>query len=281
MITHVIQLKMMMNSMNKYTTITAIVNSHTTPWTADMLERALKSVLEQDIEGVKWEVILVNDGKADNEIEAVARMYDEEFGDINVPFTFFCLQEPSGYQCVPKNTAIHHAKGEYISFLDYDNEWTPCHLRVLYNAIIEGNVWPDFTYGRREYIIDEGCDVEQTLPGGKKMTLKEGESTYVKWDVVALQRLANGPPTNFIDTSDFMTSKGAFWHLYLSTGMMWNEGYRRFADWELLARASHFGGWRGKGVDEVVNKYHWTGHNVQLTRAVEEVPQKRIIDDAL
>ena len=86
------------------------------------------------------------------------------------------------------------------------------------------------------------------------------------------------PMTNFIDTSDFMICKGTIWRMILSTGMAWNEGRRRFGDWEFIARLVYYAGGRGKGIDEIVQRYHWTGDNMQLTRPVNEVPDKKRVD---
>ena len=255
--------------------VTAIINCHNAPKVPKLLDRALKSVLKQKF-NIPWEVIVVNDGKPLEEIVDVAEKYASKFEKKGIDFTFFGTEEESGYQCRPKNVAIWHAKGEYISFLDYDNEWVPNHLHVLHEAITEGTVWPDFTYGRRKYIIDEGCPTKLTLPGQSKETeLEEGESPLVEWSPESRTMLGDSALNNFVDTSDFMTSKGAFWRLHLATDMMWNERYRRFGDWELICRAAFFAGWKGKAVDEVVSLYHWTGDNIQLTRPADEVPGHR------
>jgi len=256
--------------------VTAIVNCHNGSKVVDLLPRALESVLKQQFNR-PWEVIVVNDGKPLDKVVDIAEDYFNKFEKIGVGFTFFGTEEESGYQCYPKNVAIMHAKGEYISFLDYDNEWTPNHLQVLYDAIVEGTVWPDFTYGRRDYVLDEGCAEKVTLPGGAEITLPTGETSLIPWVQETVQHLGRSASNNFIDTSDFMTSRGAFWRLYMMTEKMWNEKLRRFGDWELIARAAFFAGWRGKAVDEVVQRYHWTGVNLQITRPPQEVPQKERI----
>lgn len=258
--------------------VTAIVNCHNTPDTPRLLRRALTSALSQDI-SVPWEVLVVSDGKPDKEVVDVCEEMSFEFDDYKIPFTFFGTEEASGYQCKPKNVALLHARGEYAVFLDYDNEWRQDHLSSHYAAMTAGNVWPDFTYSRMHYVIDEGCDKIVKLPGGKDHELPEGDTEFQPWNSEAQKRLSASPLANFVDTSSFMASKGAFWRLYVATQTMWNEDYRRFADWELIARAVFFAGWRGKGVDKVTVDYHWTGKNVQLTRPVEEVPQKKRLDD--
>lgn len=253
--------------------VTAIINCHNAPKVPKLLERALKSVLKQKFD-IPWEVIVVNDGKPIKETIDVAEKYAKKFEKKGIDFTFFGTEEESGYQCRPKNIAIWHAKGEYISFLDYDNEWTPNHLEVLHTALTEGAVWPDFAYGRRKYVIDEGCPRKLTLPGqSEEIELEEGESPLVEWSQKSLSMLGASAMNNFVDTSDFMASRGAFWRLHLTTDMMWNEKWRRFGDWEVITRAAFFAGWVGKAVDEVVQTYHWTGDNIQLTRPAKETPE--------
>lgn len=275
----------MLSLNEKYPHISAIVNCHNHPKTPRLLKRALDSIAAQQLNpDLRWEVVVVCDGKPDDAIVEVVKGFSDEDDNFVVAsgtrphLTFFGTDEASGYQCYPKNTAIvHQSKGEYISFLDYDNEWTPQHLQVLYDAMIEGVVWPDFTYGRRKYVVDGECDSTVKLPGGQEVTLAERETPLIEWTNEAVQMLAHGPMYNFVDTSDFMIARGALWRLQVATGRLWNEEMRRFADWELITRGAHFAGLRGKAVDAVVQIYHWHGDNVQLTRAATEEPQKKSV----
>ena len=252
--------------MNDWPCVTAVVNTYERP---TLLSRALKSILEQDF--TDFEVVVVHDGPAAPETVKVCREYGKLFDARDVQFNFFSLDENSGYQCVPKNVAIWHARGDYISFLDDDNEWTPTHLSVLHEAIEEGEQWPDFVYGRREY-IDERAD--------KSTKLFTGPSPFVPMTKKAAERLADSPTNNFIDTSDVLIAKGALWRMQLATGMMWNESKRRFGDWELFARGVFFSGWRGKAVDEIVQRYYWHGGNLQLTRPVQETPKQKVLNES-
>jgi glycosyltransferase involved in cell wall biosynthesis len=220
-------------------------------------------VLAQDFDD--FEVLVVHDGPADDETLAVCEEFDELFTLTDVAFRLLCLEENSGYQCVPKNIGIWHAKGDYIAFLDDDNEWTGDHLSVLFKAIEEGHVWPDFVYGRRMYKFDKGFTSE---------TVHEGESPFVEFNKAAAQKMSETPLQNFIDTSDAMVAKGAIWRLFLATGKMWNEELRRFGDWEFFVRGIFFSGWKGKGVDAIVQNYYWHGENLQLTRPAKETPSE-------
>ena len=144
-------------------------------------------------------------------------------------------------------------------------------LAVLVEAIEAGDNWPDFVYGRREYVLDEGAPTHAR--SGEKLYV--GESPLQEMNEFAMKRLASSPLNDFIDTSDTLITRGAFWMLAQSTGFMWNTDYRRFGDWELFTRGVFYGGWRGKAVDRVVQRYHWTGSNLQLTRPVNETPVQR------
>lgn len=226
-----------------------------------LLARALRSVLAQD--DTDFEVIVVHDGPDDScDTREVIEYASMKFEDRGIYLNYIELGENSGYQCVPKNIGIHAAHGDYIAFLDDDNEFTPDHISVLAAAMEEGDVWPDFTYGRRTYVRDEGAPDDVVV----------GDSPLVEWTEQSVQRLGAAARFNFIDTSDVMIARGALWRLHVTTGSMWNESMRRFGDWELMTRGAYYSGWRGKAVDRIVNIYHWTGTNLQLTRPVNETP---------
>lgn len=248
--------------------VTAILNTYQT---AHLLPRSLASILiQRETMGPgMMEVIVADDASTDVTPQVLAD-WAPRFDQAAIPFTAFRLAENSGYQCVPKNRAIELAKGDYIRFLDADNEWLPGSLRTLYNALEAGDVWDDVAYGRREYIIDPGAIVPSTLT--------EGPSTFTPHDPT---RLAQSCYLNYIDTSDFLISRGALWYLYEHTGWMWNETYRRFADWELVTRAANLDQLVGiaplrfKAIDSIVTRYHWTGENLQLKRPLHETPQPK------
>lgn len=244
---------------SEYPCVTAVINTFER---GDLLDRALASVLEQTY--TDFEVLVIHDGPADQRTIDVCEKYYELFDAKEIDFAFMGLQENSGYQCVPKNVGVTHARGDYIAYLDDDNEWTPNHLSVLVSAIEEGDQWPDFVYGRRLYVADGDAPAE--------LQDKVGQSPLVPITQATLEGLAQSPLNNFIDTSDTLISRGAMWMLHEKTGMMWNEGKRRFGDWELFTRALFYAGWRGKPVMDVVQVYHWHGGNLQHTRPAHETP---------
>lgn len=254
--------------MTPFPCVTVIVNTHKRP---QLLPRALQSVANQTF--TDFEVIVVHDGPPDEGTAEVINLYADLFAQKDIEFEPVHTGEASGYQCVPKNVGIHRARGDYIAFLDDDNEWTVDHLEVLVAAIEEGTVWPDLVYGRRKYARDPGAPSHHD-----GVELSEGESPFVPWDDDAAKRLAYNAAYNFIDTGDFIVTRGALWMMQQNQEMMWNESLRRFADYDLVGRGILLCGWKPKAIDHIVQVYHWTGQNIQITRPSNETP--RMVDIA-
>ncbi len=82
---------------------------------AKLLNTALRSVFEQTYSD--FEVVVVDDGSDDREeLEAVLATW----GD-----AVHCVRQANGGPAKARNTAIAHATGELIAFLDADDEWLP------------------------------------------------------------------------------------------------------------------------------------------------------------
>lgn len=84
---------------------------------ADLLPRTIRSVLAQTFRG--WELLVVDDGSTDDTHRVVASF---QHLDARIKYV---RQTNSGAPARPKNTGIRHARGEYIAFLDHDDEWFP------------------------------------------------------------------------------------------------------------------------------------------------------------
>ncbi len=85
-----------------------------------LLSRAIKSVLSQTFKD--FELIIVDDGSTDNTKDMV-----EGFRRMDARVKYF-RQENSGTPASPLNTGIKYAKGQYMAFLDDDDEWLPLKL---------------------------------------------------------------------------------------------------------------------------------------------------------
>ena len=87
---------------------------------ASWVERCVQSVISQTYKNI--EILIVNDGSTDNSREVVAAIDDPGITIID---------KPNGGVSSARNLGIEKANGEYIAFLDADDEWKPKHLEVL------------------------------------------------------------------------------------------------------------------------------------------------------
>jgi hypothetical protein len=85
---------------------------------ADTILRSVKSVLAQTL--TAWELIVVDDGSTDGTGTVVAG---------RDPRIRVIRQENQGITGA-RNTGLAASRGEYIAFLDSDDEWLPYHLEV-------------------------------------------------------------------------------------------------------------------------------------------------------
>lgn len=94
--------------------------------------RALDSVFAQTGLGEKFQlqVIVVDDCSKDNTIEILGKY----------PVQFFQNQTNSGGPNKGRNLALKHAKGEYITFIDHDDEWLPNKIECQLENITDEKV---------------------------------------------------------------------------------------------------------------------------------------------
>ncbi|EMA52239.1 family 2 glycosyl transferase [Halococcus salifodinae DSM 8989] len=91
---------------------------------ADVLQRALDSVLEQTHENI--EVIVVDDASTDA-TESVVDEYDDDR-------IIYIQHEKSHGGSGARNTGIEKASGAFVAFLDDDDEWRPQKLSLQLDA---------------------------------------------------------------------------------------------------------------------------------------------------
>ncbi len=98
--------------------VSAVITTHKRE--PKIVERALKSILNQTHKEI--EVFVVDDSPADYaQRENVASMV-KKYQDMGV--TYIPHEECKG-SCAARNTGLAAAKGEFIGFLDDDDEWLP------------------------------------------------------------------------------------------------------------------------------------------------------------
>ncbi|MGV7223528.1 MAG: glycosyltransferase family 2 protein, partial [Nitrospinales bacterium] len=105
------------------------------------LEEAIESVFAQTYD--HWELLLVDDGSTDHSTE-IALRYSAQY-----PKKIRYL-EHEGHQNREKsssrNLGMHHARGEYIAYLDGDDVWLP-HKLARQVMILESNPNAAMVYG--------------------------------------------------------------------------------------------------------------------------------------
>jgi glycosyltransferase involved in cell wall biosynthesis len=104
--------------MIRVSTIIATYNSAAT------LRKAVDSALHQDLDD--HEIIVVNDGSTDD-TEPILKEYNRKITAIN---------QPNLGRARARNTALDHAKGAFVAFLDADDQWLPNKLNMQVAALV-------------------------------------------------------------------------------------------------------------------------------------------------
>lgn len=99
---------------------------------ASMIERALNSLIRQTHRN--WEALVVDDGSTDNTEELV-----KGFSVKDTRVKYF-RQEKNGGACVARNRGIDESRGEFITFLDSDDEYHPRKIELQVRVFRESPV---------------------------------------------------------------------------------------------------------------------------------------------
>lgn len=111
---------------------------------ARYLPLALRSVMAQTF--TRWEAIVVNDGSTDDTATVIAQFTDPRIRHID--------QENQGLSAA-RNAGIRAAKGEYLAFLDADDEWLPQFLHRCV-AVLDAEATLAGVYTQNYFIDQEG-----------------------------------------------------------------------------------------------------------------------------
>lgn len=134
-------------------TVSAVIPAYNREKT---IRRCIDSVLQQTYE--VSEIIVVDDGSTDRTLEILANEYKEKVKVIKQPH--------KGAQAA-RNAGIRAAEGEYIAFLDSDDEWTEKRIELQMQVLAEK---PDAVVCGNGYVVQNGR---------KKIWRMLGHSGYV------------------------------------------------------------------------------------------------------
>ncbi len=115
---------------------------------AAYIERCVKSIQNQTY--TNFELILVNDGSADNSLEICKTLSTQDERIV-------VLDRPNGGASAARNMGLEKMRGQYVVFADSDDYVSPSYLENLYLAAKQG-----------EYDIVQ-CNLESTLDMDKRL----------------------------------------------------------------------------------------------------------------
>lgn len=174
------------------------------------IRETVESILNQTLQD--FELIIINDGSQDEGLEIISKFQDSRIKVFSYP--------NSGISTT-RNRGIFHATGEYISFIDADDLWTPNKLESQLKALQE-NPKAAVAYSWSDHINEFG----QSLNRGSYMTVNG--DVYAK--ILLIDFIANG--SNPLIRREALMAVGGF-----------DESLSTSADWDMwvrLAARYHF-----------------------------------------
>jgi len=135
----------MINSTLNPTFVSVIIPAYNSEQT---IKETIQSVLKQSFSN--FELIIINDGSRYSTIEVIAEIQDSRIKVFSYPH--------AGGN-VSRNRGLHLAVGEFVSFLDADDLWTPDKLQSQLKALQENITakvaysWTDYIDGNGEFIL--------------------------------------------------------------------------------------------------------------------------------
>lgn len=129
----------------------------------EFIEQTLISVRNQTYQN--WEHIIVDDGSTDATM-AIVESYAKMDGRIHV----ITLQQNGGV-AKARNVGIDNARGEYIAFLDSDDQWKEDKLEKHMQFIKENNL--KFSYTEYEVIDEVGNYIKTIVPARNKVNYQQ------------------------------------------------------------------------------------------------------------
>lgn len=185
---------------------------------AETLPRAIDSVLAQTFEG--FELLVVDDGSTDDTADVVAAYDDDRVR--------YVAHETNRGASVARNTGIERARGEFMAFLDSDDEWLPTKLeRQLSCLRRRSDEWIG-AYCEARFALSGNTGPVRNLLGrwlsaGREPIRKEGGQELIK-DIMT-DRLHTHAGSSLLVRSEAVRAIGGF-----------DESFARFQDPEFLVR---------------------------------------------
>lgn len=194
--------------MAKISIITPTYNS------SKFIKRTIQSVIDQSY--TDWEYLIVDDGSTDNTVELINEYIKKE-----TRIKFFKTQENSGGPALPKNIGIKNATGEYVAFLDHDDEW---YIEKLQKQL------DIFNSNKNSKLGIVACYVNIKDNDTNKLISKR--NNYYRGNII--KELTNN---NFLFTSSCVMTKLSI----LKEAGPFDSTFKVIEDWDMWIRISELG----------------------------------------
>jgi glycosyltransferase involved in cell wall biosynthesis len=173
---------------------------------AHIISEAIQSALAQT--DPNWELIIVDDGSSDATKQIIASMKDERIR--------YVFQQNAGAASA-RNRGLSLAKGEWVAYLDSDNELLPDYLTVMHTHLNErANVMFALPRARRILELYENGTLVKTIAGDEDIT----KHNITIHDIFMR--------TFHVDTNGLMHRLAVF-----RDGITWDAALPVMEDWDL------------------------------------------------
>jgi glycosyltransferase involved in cell wall biosynthesis len=210
---------------------------------ARLAERAVRSALDQNLDGI--EVVVILDGPDADTREMLSRIRDAR---LNV----LCLPENVGGS-EARNIGVRYSRGKWIAFLDDDDEWLPEKLLKQWKAA--ESMAGAYGFVASEF-LETTEDTERVLPRRKPFP-GEHFSEYM------FARRGWNSGEGFLQTSTWLISRP------LITRVPFTRGLKRCQDLDWLLRATALPETEVVVVPEVLAIFHHDEHGERVSRTAD------------
>ena len=168
---------------------------------ARWVEGCVRSIAGQEGFEELCEVLLVDDGSSDGS-GGICRRLAAEHANVR------CLSEANSGPATARNLGMSHARGEYVWFVDADDQIAPDALRLLANCI-ERNGHPDAVCFNYRYVTEAGhqdaVDFEREQVVEPAIDLAGMRVKMYAWNRIYRMEAVKGLrwPDGLVNTEDF------------------------------------------------------------------------------
>lgn len=195
---------------------------------AYILPRAIKSILNQTYSN--WELIVVDDGSTDD-----TKIVVDQYTDPRIKYIF---QKNTG-QSAARNAGLRHSTGEWIGYLDSDDELLPLYMESILQWISK--------YPATLYLLSK-CIRHMEMYKDGEMVESYEDSVNVPDELTVRDIFLRN---YYLASVGFMHHRSIY-----SEGIIWDEKLQRSPDWEFFMQIAERFPEQFLYIPEVLALYH-------------------------